>query len=285
MHSLTYPQSPSNGQAAALDAVARSSQAGIRRRIPGHAEKVTAAQDTQEKPVANMLGSFAKFLAIGTAGLLAIAVLMLTIATYFGDTLARGGHSPSTEKLEIVLANQVLHVPANTIRFPNQRASSVHSRLDLYLHWPTLSGYTDQLKEDFNHAGEAANIIFITIEPRNMSFDMSGRLGPIYSMFLEGEPQQTPTGLARQPLSEASGFIDEDLYYQQASPYPFVTRCVRENSAIGTPFCIRDIHLGHDLMITYRFHKGFLKDWIALEEAVRNHAQRLLVTKTGQIRQ
>lgn len=240
---------------------------------------------TQGKPAGTMLGSFARVLAIGTTGLLAIALTMLTIATYFGDTLARGGHSPSTEKLEIVLANQVLHVPANTIRFPNQRTSSVHTRLDLYLHWPTLSGYSDELKEDFNHAGEAANIIFITLEPRNMSFDMSGRLGPIYSMFLEGEPQVSPTGLVRQSLSESGGFIDEDLYYQQASPYPFVTRCVRENSAIGTPFCIRDIHLGRDLMITYRFHKSFLNNWIALEEAVRKHAQRLLVGKTANIRQ
>ena len=109
-----------------------------------------------------------------------------------------------------------------------------------------------------------------------MSFDMSGRLNSIYSVFFEGLGIAEAHGLVRQPLSESGGYIDEDMYFEPNSPYPFAARCVREISKIGAPLCIRDIHIGNDLMITYRFHKDFLDQWIELDSSIATFAKSLM---------
>lgn len=215
-----------------------------------------------------------------TAIMLVIAVSLFLGAIYFGDGLSRAGHSVDESKLEIVIGNNVLNVPANTIRFPVQRRDGMQERLDLYLHWPSLTGYTDQLKNEFNRADDAGDLVFLTLEPRTMSFDMSGRVGPIYSVFFNGLGVRIENGLVRQPLDEAGGFIDEDMYYQADSPYPFATRCVREASSVGAPFCIRDVHIGKDLMVTYRFHKRFLAQWFELDQAVRAYANSLVLNQS-----
>ncbi len=215
-----------------------------------------------------------------TIAMLLIAVSLFLGAVYFGEDLSRAGHSADQGKLEIVVGNNVLQVPANVIRFPGQRRDGTQERLDLYFHWPSLSGYTDQLKGAFNTADGGANLVFLTLEPRTMSFDMSGRMGPIYSVFFDGLGVRAENGLVRQPLAEAGGFIDEDMYYQAESPYPFATRCVREASKVGAPFCIRDVHVGKDLMVTYRFHKRFLNQWLELDQAVRSYASSLILNQS-----
>ncbi|MEM7290214.1 MAG: hypothetical protein AAF412_07600 [Pseudomonadota bacterium] len=270
-------QNTNNGRYTALETVSRTSGAGVRRHAPGYVDRVLEEQNGHLPGYS--LSGFSRVAFFVTAGLLCIALAMVYSATYFGDNISRAGHSPSTEKLEIVVANHVLDVPANSVRFPSQRRTGDQRRLDLYLHWPSLSGYSDDLESEFNDVSEKSNLVFLTLEPRSMSFDMSGRIGPIYSIFFDGLAIREPNGLIRQPLSEAGGFIDEDMYYQPDNPYPFVARCVREGSSISSPFCLRDVHIGRELMVTYRFPKRFLDQWIELDEAIRNYSRGLLVNQ------
>lgn len=212
-----------------------------------------------------------------TSGLFCLAITLYGLAGLLGDSLSRGGHSASKDKLEIVVANSVLNVPENIIRFSSQRRAGTHRSLELYLHWPTLSGYDDRIKEYFSGTNTQSSLLFLSIEPRSMSLDMSGRIGPIYSKFFNGVPSKGIGGLVRQPLTPEGGFIDEDLYYESGSPYPFAARCVRVGSTVATPFCIRDIHIGKDLMLTYRFHIKHLPDWLSIDEQVRIYVNSLLV--------
>lgn len=274
MHSTTHP----NSYQTALGVVDRDLHSGIKRRIPGHAQRLEQEKTNATKPA--RIFPILRHIVLATAVMLIIAVALFLTAVYFGDGLSRAGHSVDETKLEVVVANNVLAVPANVIRFPVQRRNGIQQRLDLYLHWPSLTGYSDALSAEFNRADDKTDLIFLTLEPRTMSFDMSGRLNPIYSVFFNGLGVRTDGGLVRQPLDESGGFIDEDMYYQADSPYPFAARCVREASSIGAPFCIRDVHIGKDLMVTYRFHKRFLSQWFELDQAVRNHANSLVVNQS-----
>ncbi|TSE13877.1 hypothetical protein C1D09_001690, partial [Mesorhizobium intechi] len=58
---------------------------------------------------------------------------------------------------------------------------------------------------------------------------------------------------------------------------PFVARCLSEPSA-GQSLapCERDIQVGDDLSLTYRFPKEFLGDWQALDAAMTAEAGRML---------
>ena len=211
-------------------------QSAFERRMPGHHDRL-AMERQQRKSVGRPVvsASLLKTLFLISSLLFLLASIIYFAAHWFGDELSRGGHSISQEKLEIVIGNDVINVPANMVRFSSQRKSGVQPRLELYVHWPTMSGYKENLRNRFNAPSEKSDLIFLTLENREMSFDMSGRILPIYSKFFDGGPYRYKAGLVRQPLSIEGGFIDEDLYYAAGSPYPYAARCVRENSSTGTP--------------------------------------------------
>ncbi len=255
----------------------RDGSAAFQRRMPGHVRTLAMEKQRADEPRPPMISDGASHLVMFvSACLLIFAALLFGLAHLVGDGISRAGHSESETLQEVVIGNDVLNVPSNAIRYSTQRNSSAQTRLEVYLHWPSLSGYTEALREEFNNSGETTNLIFLTIERRTMSNDMSGRIQPIYAKFFEGGYENGGQGLIRQPLSAEGGYIDEDLYYEAVSPYPFAARCVREDSKTSTPFCLRDIHVGQELMLTYRFHKKFLVDWMALEQGVRQWMKQVL---------
>ena len=254
----------------------RQTGAAFDRRMPGHLNRIAREHASEdEKP--GLSPKIAKTILVVAAALLMVSLVLYYAALLFGDGISRSGHSASTERLEVVIGNSALRIPANTIRFGNQRLSGPHQRMEMYLHWPTLSGYSDALERSFSRTGDQSDLIFLSLEPRSMSLEMSGRIEPIYSRFFEGNAKPGPAGLVRQPLSAEGGFIDEDLYYEAGSPYPYATRCVKPKSALSTPFCIRDIHIGKDLMLSYRFHVRHLPEWLKIDQGIREHVNGLIM--------
>ena len=111
----------------------------------------------------------------------ALAVLSFGISVggkWLGRSIALAGHTDDPTLREVVIGNNVIAAPANAIRFERQRRDGVATRLDLYLRWPQLDGYTDAARDDFNNTNGARNILFLSFEERMMSRDMSGRLEP-----------------------------------------------------------------------------------------------------------
>ena len=153
-----------------------------------------------------------------TCFLCCVAISLYGLAGMFGEKISRGGHSASNEVLEMVIANSVLNVPANLIRFSSQRRAGAHQRLELYMHWPSLSGYQDKLKESFSSANKQSNLLFLSLEPRSMSLDMSGRIGPIYSKFFNGVPSKGTAGLVRQPLKPEGVSLMRTFFMKQVAP-------------------------------------------------------------------
>lgn len=210
------------------------------------------------------------------AFMLVAAIIALLVIKSIGGEISRGGHSDSIALHEIIIGDDVLSVTANMIRFPYQRLSGSAERLDLYALWPLMSGYSNGHSSAFNVGKDYERVIFLSLEKRSVSQDMAGRVERIYSQFFDGVAQPTSFGLMRQPLSASSGFVDEDLYLEIDSPYPFATRCVRETSAVGEPYCLRDIFMGRNLSLTYRFHKSLLPQWASMERMVRKRINLML---------
>jgi len=85
----------------------RNGDANFERRMPGHVGRIQQAakqaQDEANKPLIAK-GFITKLLIISFL-LLVVSVLMYLIASFYGDDISRGGHSASTEKLEIIIEN------------------------------------------------------------------------------------------------------------------------------------------------------------------------------------
>lgn len=224
--------------------------------------------------------------------LLAVIVLiLLSVAVnvggrLFGPLIARGGHSDSTHGYEIIIGNNVLSIPANMIRFSNQRRDGVTRRLDLYARWPGLTGYTERDRAIFNLLTSKRHLIFMSIEQRTMSRDMSGRYLAIYAELIDPNGETAPGNLTVHRFLESSGYKGEELVLSDPSSGKpeFVARCLADSGAESFNSCERDVQFGRDLQILYRFPRSMLGEWKSLDKAIVDFANaHLLGNDTKQI--
>lgn len=214
----------------------------------------------------------------------ALALLSLAISLggkWFGRSIAMAGYTDDTTVHRVVIGNNVIAVPANAIRFLQARREGIASRLDLYLRYPQMEGYSEAARDDFNHTGTAKNIIFLSFEQQMMSRDMSGRFAPIYSALISQPGTPGPGGTMIYGFNEKSGYLNEVLAVAgRPGKEPFVARCLSGPSAEESLApCERDIQVGDSLSLTYRFPQEFLGNWQALDAAIVAEATRVL--KTG----
>ncbi|MFA6153645.1 hypothetical protein [Mesorhizobium sp.] len=214
----------------------------------------------------------------------ALALLSVAISLggkWFGRSIAMAGYTDDPTIHQVVIGNNVIAVPANAIRFDQARRDGIASRLDLYLRYPQMTGYSEAARDDFNHTGTSKTIIFLTFEQRMMSRDMSGRFAPIYSALITQPGIPGPGGTTVYGFNEKSGYLNEELVVGKLTgKEPFVARCLSGPSAEESLApCERDIHVGEDLSLTYRFPKELLGDWQALDMSIAAEAGRIL--KTG----
>jgi hypothetical protein len=113
-----------------------------------------------------------------------------------------------------------------------------------------------------------------------MSRDMSGRFAPIYSSMIVKPGISAPGGVMLYAFNGKSGYLNEVLAVA-AGPNggAFVARClVGESAAESLAPCERDIHLGNDLSLSYRFPRELLGGWQTLDAAIRAKAESMLRT-------
>ena len=219
------------------------------------------------------------FIALGI--IMALTLIIHVGGRSIGHSLTTGGHSASTQMHQVIIGNNLLAIPENTIRFANQRRSGTHHRIDLYALYPQMTGYTAETRAWFNDQAPDRRLVFMSIDERQMSRDMSGRFAPIYSVITEPTGETTPSGLSRHVFKPSSGYSNEELLVGpvESGQPRFVVRCLTGNdAAMALSACERDIHLGDDLSLTYRFPRSMLGEWRALEAAVRGFATSAMAT-------
>ncbi|MER8836117.1 hypothetical protein [Mesorhizobium sp. M0909] len=241
--------------------------------------KQGAATEGQQLSVVDSTLMKRVFYAFATLALLSMAISLG--GRWFGRSIAMAGYTDDTTVHKVVIGNNIIAVPANVIRFAQARRDGIASRLDLYLRYPEMDGYSEAARNDFNHTGPSKDIVFLSFEPQMMSRDMSGRFAPIYSALIAKPGTPGPSGTTLYAFSEKSGYLNEVLAVaDRPGKDPFVARCLSGPSADESLApCERDILVGDNLSLTYRFPREFLGNWQALDAAISGEATRVL--KTG----
>ncbi|MHA6684236.1 hypothetical protein [Mesorhizobium sp. A556] len=241
--------------------------------------KQAALADSKELNVIDSSLMTKVFYVFAVLALLSVAISLG--GKWFGRSIAMAGYTDDTTIHEVVIGNNVLAVPANAIRFQRARHDGVASRLDLYLRYPAMDGYSNAARSDFNREGAGKNILFLSFETQIMSRDMSGRFAPIYSALIAQPGTPGPGHTTIYAFKEKSGYLNEVLAVaQRPGKDPFVARCLSGPSAEQSLApCERDVHVGDNLSLTYRFPQELLADWQALDSAIATQTARIL--KTG----
>ena len=220
-------------------------------------------------------------------GRVVAAILLLCALTiglsiggrWLGQRIALAGHTDSTQNYSINIGQDRLTLPANAIRFREQRRAGPAERVDLYLAWPEMRGYGKDIKARFDDVNHPESLIFLQLSQSTMSRDMSGRLDPIYTRLIEGEPQAADFGLSLHHLRQDSGFGREVvLTAPREGADPYVVRCLLpaadERPTSGD--CQRDVRVGEDLTVLYRFSSQLLGEWQHIDAAVQSFVLRNL---------
>lgn len=205
------------------------------------------------------------------------AVLTIAVSLagrWMGQRIAMGGHSVSTSLSTIIIEGERLNIPVNAIRFDNQRAGGKTDRLDLYLLWPQMEGYSTDNRRHFNDTENAEKMVFLTIRPVSMPIDMSQRLQPVYRRLIDPSGVRLENGLTQYRFAKDTRYVGELLYVgERPGQDPFVVRCLEETaSPKGSRNCMRDISFGNNLSADYRFSAKLLPHWKELDTAIYSYA-------------
>jgi hypothetical protein len=233
----------------------------------------SAADDEIHEPLLSNKLLFRVTLVIGL--LAALASGLSVAGRWLGDDLVLGENTESREIHHIIVGQDALALPANVIRFENQRRNGPAESVSIYLSWPALDGYSRNIASIFSDPERVDRLIFAEFSQSVMSRDMSGRVEPIYSKLFTGEPSPGPAGLTIHRLTRKSGFGDERLLTAAlADGSTYAVRCliparIEESTSAD---CLRDVHVGRDLTLLYRFSSSLLPQWQEIDTAVRSYA-------------
>jgi hypothetical protein len=212
----------------------------------------------------------------------AILTLGLSVTgRWMGERIATGGHSVAKTITAIMINDEKFQFPANTIRFENQRAGGMMERADLYLLWPQMEGYSNKNRQHFNDTGKSGKMVFLTLKPASMPLDMSQRYEPVYLRLVNPAGETRGNGLTKFAFREDTRYVDEVLYVgDRQDADPFVVRCLIESGLpAGSRSCMRDIHIGENMSVNYRFSTELLPHWRALDAAIFDYVTGALQTE------
>lgn len=218
-----------------------------------------------------------------TAGVAALAALTVAISVgghWLGRNISLAGHTEKTKPVIVTIGEDTLRLSANTIRFPSERVNGEAERIDLYLTWPQMQGYSEAERLRFDDIAQSSSLIFLQLSQSTMSRDMSGRLEPIYSHLMEGDAFVGPHGLTAHHLRADAGYSGEVLLTAPRAGEPdYVVRCILPASADAATNgdCQRDVQVGKDLSVLYRFSSNELGDWQSMDAAVQAFVKARLV--------
>jgi hypothetical protein len=222
-----------------------------------------------------------------TAAIALLAILTLAISIggrWFGARVSLAGNTESTAPVTLTIGRDTLQLPENTLRFPSQRRSGTSERADLYLAWPQMQGYSRDNRDRFDNVAESADLVFLQITQATMSRDMSGRYDPIYSHLTTPNPEPFANGMTLHRLRADAGYGDEVLLTAPREGEPdYVVRCVLpatpEMATSGD--CQRDIKIGRDLSVLYRFSSRHLAEWDHIDAAIAEFVETRLVNRSA----
>jgi hypothetical protein len=139
-----------------------------------------------------------------------------------------------------------------------------------------MQGFTRDNARVFTDSAMTDRLIFAEFSQSVMSRDMSGRLEPIYKRLFVGSPEAATGGLVLHRLNPKSGFGSETILTARlGNGENYVVRCILPTAGQSSTSadCQRDIHVGQDLTLLYRFSSKRLAEWSSLNAAMMKFAR------------
>lgn len=203
------------------------------------------------------------WIAIAAVTLIVTANLVVDL---FGALMRGSGKTTDSAPVRVEVAGVPMSIPANMIRYAGERGGALE-QIDLFFHWPSLSGFSEEHAQAFRRSDANAPVILMRVLGPDSRLPPSERLYRIYEELFQGAPVEGPGGLTGRRIAPGHGYDGDMIYYQADSDRPYVARCGQDEAA-PVPSCLREVTVSPGLAVHYRFGKGLLGDWRQIDAAV-----------------
>lgn len=204
-----------------------------------------------------------------TAGLSALVLLFYLAPTPTSFIEEHAAPTSRTDLVALSVNGMNFTIPANYILYARARQGGAMQKVELFTALPDFQGYSDWHSSEFSGNAADSPVIFLLL--RNAESDLSeeNRLQRVYMSYLTdpaGKPG--PFGLTQYTFREDSGYHNEDLFAGQQNGKTILLRCVRFSAEVSSPSCLREMPLGHGVVLTYRFKRANLGRWQEIASGV-----------------
>lgn len=212
------------------------------------------------QPLRLPMAKLAAYAVLGTA----VLSLGLSIgAAQLGASLRHAGATVDEAAIDLRIGQQRFDIPANAIRFPEQRTARPQGEVDLYLEWPGMSGFTEETAHLF-HDPDARSLLFVQLTATGAASPSLEEPGGA------GGGAATPFGLLRSSRPGLPGIASQEAVYRAAAGREpaYEARCLDGPDAIMAADCMREVQFVPGLRLRYRFSHALLPQWDRIDRAV-----------------
>ena len=199
----------------------------------------------------------------------------LILAYYFarpptGLVDERPAPTDATRVIPLTVGTARFRIPANYIVLASQRRGGTADDISLIATLPDFKGYTLDAAPDLTANGPDSRVIDIRLKTGRSVLPEEDRLARIYmEQVVDPKGEAGPYGLRRYAFRADSGYHDQDLFVGTNDAGPEVLLCTKLAPDVVSPSCLRDVPLGQGLSLSYRFKRGHLAEWRAIDTGVR----------------
>lgn len=212
----------------------------------------------------------------GVAGAAAVFDVDLGVGPMRLPAFGAPAEPPAGTVVPVAIGGEGLAVPADMIRFRDQRRGGTRTRLDLALRFPDMVPAGLDIAATVAADGDDDPLVFASVEPAQGSPGTTARVSTVYRRLFTGPAMEGPAGLVSQRLKAEAGYGEELLLHEPGAVRPFAARCFAAGPSGEIDTCLREIHFGRDLMLSYRFRIGQLARWRDLDESMSALAESFL---------
>lgn len=195
------------------------------------------------------------------------------------DDLTGASIRPTSQSnvYEVVLGERRFDIPGNYIRLPAARRTGPAAEIELDGLLPDLHGFADGDEDEIRDVSPNSPLVAIKLTAERPLLTERERFERVYLKNADQNAEQEVfEGFTATRMSEDSGYAGQQVFSREDDGHFAAIVCTADgpNGEIGG-YCLREMAWGSGLTATYGFRRGQLKNWKALDAAVKALLVRL----------
>lgn len=204
-----------------------------------------------------------------TVVIFALVLLYYILPSPIAWIEAQPDPTPVTQAVHLTVGGEQFLIPANYIVYSAERQSGQYHRITLAALMPQFHGFSRAEARQFANDSARSRVVHLRIWADDLALSEAAQLRRVLLTFVTSpQGQAGPFGLTRYSFRSDNGYRGQDLFVGVYDGQTVVLRCWRMAATDHAPDCMRDLRLGHNVVLSYRFKRAYLSQWREIAQGV-----------------